>query len=128
MPLSTVDPDTSLIGRIAAIGPAGHIYIGEGTGHGPRPLLVLLNGTGGSGRDLVEALVPVADSAGIVLLGLDPRRENFDAAEREGRLPQGFDRRFCDLWRYYLMYCEGGFRGGGIDVHQVTLVKQGESE
>ncbi|MBO6526196.1 cyclopropane-fatty-acyl-phospholipid synthase family protein [Erythrobacter sp.] len=55
-------------------------------------------------------------------------RENFDAAEREGRLPQGFDRRFCDLWRYYLMYCEGGFRGGGIDVHQVTLVKQGESE
>jgi len=27
------------------------------------------------------------------------------------------------LWRYYLMYCEGGFRGGGIDVAQVTLVK-----
>ena len=55
-------------------------------------------------------------------------RENFDAAEREGRLPEGFDTRFGDLWRYYLMYCEGGFRGGGIDVHQVTLVKQGESE
>jgi cyclopropane-fatty-acyl-phospholipid synthase len=28
------------------------------------------------------------------------------------------------LWRYYLMYCEGGFRGGGIDVAQVTLVKK----
>ncbi len=55
-------------------------------------------------------------------------RANFDAAEREGRLPQGFDARFGDLWRYYLMYCEGGFRGGGINVHQVTLVKQGESE
>jgi cyclopropane-fatty-acyl-phospholipid synthase len=27
------------------------------------------------------------------------------------------------LWRYYLMYCEGGFRGGGIDVAQVTMVK-----
>lgn len=26
----------------------------------------------------------------------------------------------------YLMYCEGGFRGGGIDVAQVTLVKKGE--
>ena len=52
-------------------------------------------------------------------------RENFDRAEREGRLPSGFDRAFCDLWRYYLMYCEGGFRGGGIDVHQVTLVKEG---
>jgi cyclopropane-fatty-acyl-phospholipid synthase len=28
------------------------------------------------------------------------------------------------LWRYYLMYCEGGFRGGGIDVAQVTLVRR----
>ncbi|MDG5751103.1 cyclopropane-fatty-acyl-phospholipid synthase [Qipengyuania sp. XHP0211] len=53
-------------------------------------------------------------------------RQNFDAAARESRLPAGFDREFCDLWRYYLMYCEGGFRGGGIDVHQVTLVKEGE--
>ncbi|MEZ5682275.1 MAG: cyclopropane-fatty-acyl-phospholipid synthase family protein [Erythrobacter sp.] len=53
-------------------------------------------------------------------------RHNFDAAVRDGRLPQGFDERFCELWRYYLMYCEGGFRGGGIDVHQVTLVKEGE--
>jgi cyclopropane-fatty-acyl-phospholipid synthase len=51
---------------------------------------------------------------------------NFDRAVAEDRLPQGFDREFCDLWRYYLMYCEGGFRGGGIDVHQVTLVKEGE--
>ena len=53
-------------------------------------------------------------------------RENFDAASRAGRLPAEFDERFCNLWRYYLMYCEGGFRGGGIDVHQVTLVKEGE--
>ena len=53
-------------------------------------------------------------------------RENFDRAVEGGRLPAGFDPRFCDLWRYYLMYCEGGFRGGGIDVHQVTLVKEGE--
>jgi cyclopropane-fatty-acyl-phospholipid synthase len=51
-------------------------------------------------------------------------RRNFDAAERDGTLPQGFDKRFCDLWRYYLSYCEGGFRAGGIDVHQVTLVKE----
>lgn len=50
-------------------------------------------------------------------------RDNFDAAVDEGRLPAGFDNRFVRLWRYYLMYCEGGFRGGGIDVHQVTLVK-----
>jgi len=51
-------------------------------------------------------------------------RERFDAAVEGGRLPAGFDARFVRLWRYYLMYCEGGFRGGGIDVSQVTLVKR----
>ena len=50
-------------------------------------------------------------------------RERFDAAARDGRLPPRFDARFQRLWRYYLMYCEGGFRGGGIDVVQVTLVR-----
>ena len=50
-------------------------------------------------------------------------REAFDRAVEEGRLPAGFDARFVRLWRFYLMYCEGGFRGGGIDVAQVTLVK-----
>ncbi|MEW9853661.1 class I SAM-dependent methyltransferase [Novosphingobium sp. M1R2S20] len=50
-------------------------------------------------------------------------RKRFDDAVEEGRLPLGFDERFVRLWRYYLMYCEGGFLGGGIDVAQVTLVK-----
>ena len=50
-------------------------------------------------------------------------RARFDRAVAEGRLPARFDARFIALWRYYLMYCEGGFRGGGIDVAQVTLVK-----
>lgn len=50
-------------------------------------------------------------------------RERFDRAVDEGRLPVGFDKQFRDLWRYYLMYCEGGFRGGGIWVAQVTLIK-----
>ena len=50
-------------------------------------------------------------------------RAAFDVAVAEGRLPARFDARFVALWRYYLMYCEGGFRGGGIDVAQVTLVK-----
>ena len=48
----------------------------------------------------------------------------FDAAAAAGRLPARFDERFVRLWRYYLMYCEGGFRGGGIDVAQVTLVRK----
>jgi cyclopropane-fatty-acyl-phospholipid synthase len=51
-------------------------------------------------------------------------RHRYDRAVEEGRLPAGFDERFHRLWRYYLMYCEGGFRGGGIDVAQVTLVKR----
>jgi cyclopropane-fatty-acyl-phospholipid synthase len=50
-------------------------------------------------------------------------RIRFDAALEQGRLPSGFDEKFISLWRYYLMYCEGGFRGGGINVAQVTLVK-----
>ena len=51
-------------------------------------------------------------------------RDRFEAAVAEGGLPARFDARFIDLWRYYLMYCEGGFRGGGIDVAQITLVKR----
>jgi len=50
-------------------------------------------------------------------------RANFDLAAHNGALPADFDERFRDLWRFYLMYCEGGFRGGGITVSQVTLVK-----
>ncbi len=51
-------------------------------------------------------------------------RARFDAASQEARLPLGFDEKFIRLWRYYLMYCEGGFRGGGINVSQITLIKK----
>ena len=54
-------------------------------------------------------------------------RTAFDAAVAEDRLPARFDARFVAMWRYYLMYCEGGFRGGGIDVAQVTLVKAAQA-
>ncbi|MEQ1689476.1 MAG: class I SAM-dependent methyltransferase, partial [Sphingopyxis sp.] len=50
-------------------------------------------------------------------------RARYDSARVEGRLPAAFDAEFDQMWRYYLMYCEGGFRGGGITVAQVTLVK-----
>ena len=49
-------------------------------------------------------------------------RERYDAAVARGAL-EGFTEPFHQLWRYYLMYCEGGFRGGAIDVAQVTMVK-----
>ena len=51
-------------------------------------------------------------------------RAAFDAAVEAGQLPGGFDERFVRLWRFYLMYCEAGFSGGGITVSQVTLVKR----
>lgn len=50
-------------------------------------------------------------------------RDRFDTAVEQGHLPASFDAHFVKLWRYYLMYCEGGFRGGGINVAQVTLAK-----
>lgn len=50
-------------------------------------------------------------------------RERFEAAVEAGLLPSRFDEHFVDMWRFYLMYCEGGFAGRGIDVAQVTLVK-----
>jgi cyclopropane-fatty-acyl-phospholipid synthase len=49
-------------------------------------------------------------------------RQRYDEAVARGALP-GFGEAFHQLWRYYLMYCEGGFRGGSIDVAQVTMVK-----
>lgn len=49
-------------------------------------------------------------------------RDRFDAALADGRI-LGFDPDFIALWRYYLMYCEGGFRSGGIWVAQATLTR-----
>ena len=51
-------------------------------------------------------------------------RTRFDTAAAQGLLPDGFDARFVRLWRYYLAYCEAGFRCGNVDVHQVTLIKE----
>lgn len=36
---------------------------------------------------------------------------------------QGFREDFMRLWRFYLAYCEAGFRAGSTDVHQFTLEK-----
>lgn len=43
----------------------------------------------------------------------------------EAELPRvralGYDERFVRMWRFYLAYCEAGFRAGSVDVHQFTL-------
>ena len=79
-------------------------------------------------RELAEAAgfawVDQVDFAADYAETLRRWRQRFDAAVTDGRLPVRFDRHFIDLWRFYLMYCEGGFRGGGLQVSQVTLIKQ----
>ena len=37
------------------------------------------------------------------------------------RRVSGFDERFRRLWRFYLAYCEAGFRSGRTDVVQIGL-------
>ena len=46
----------------------------------------------------------------------------FDAAWDEIR-HEGFDERFRRIWRFYLAYCEAGFRTGRTDVVQLGLSK-----
>jgi cyclopropane-fatty-acyl-phospholipid synthase len=41
---------------------------------------------------------------------------------RREHIVQHFDERFLRMWRYYLAYCEAGFRTGSIDLMQLTLV------
>ncbi|MDP6187636.1 MAG: cyclopropane-fatty-acyl-phospholipid synthase family protein, partial [Pseudomonadales bacterium] len=38
---------------------------------------------------------------------------------------KGFDDRFINMWRYYLSYCEGGFRERIIGTYQITMTKPG---
>jgi cyclopropane-fatty-acyl-phospholipid synthase len=52
--------------------------------------------------------------------------ERFDAnAQLLDRL--GFDDPFRRMWRFYLAYCEGGFRAGYLDVAQFLFARPGES-
>ncbi len=37
----------------------------------------------------------------------------------------GFDDRFIRMWRFYLSYCEGGFRERIIGTYQITMAKPG---
>lgn len=48
--------------------------------------------------------------------------DRFDSVRGELQR-QGFDDRFVAMWRFYLAYCEAGFRCGDLDVVQVTLAR-----
>ncbi len=49
-------------------------------------------------------------------------RDRVNAAS-ETIKPLGFDEKFLQLWRFYLSYCEAGFRAGRTDVLQIELIK-----
>ncbi|MCH8861244.1 MAG: class I SAM-dependent methyltransferase [Proteobacteria bacterium] len=51
-------------------------------------------------------------------------RERFDVACKSNALGDDFDETFRRIWTYYLSYCEGGFRGGSIDVYQVCFTRR----
>ena len=50
---------------------------------------------------------------------------NLDRMAAEGLRFDGLDDRFRRLWRYYLAYCEGGFRERSIGDVQLLLAKPG---
>ncbi len=50
-------------------------------------------------------------------------QQNFEAAWPE-IAALGFDQPFRRLWRFYLAYCEAGFRAGATDVHQYLLERR----
>ena len=69
--------------------------------------------------------------AGLSLLGVDYFSEDYGRTLREWRdrfeavtpqvLALGFDQTFLRMWRYYLAYCEAGFRTRRTEVGQWTL-------
>lgn len=49
--------------------------------------------------------------------------KKFQAAWDDIRLMGGFDERFRRLWRFYIGYCEAGFRSQRTDVIHLALTK-----
>ncbi|HLZ75948.1 cyclopropane-fatty-acyl-phospholipid synthase family protein [Phenylobacterium sp.] len=80
-----------------------------------------------------ERLKKVTDKAGFIWTGIDrfghdyadtlaQWHKSFDAAWNDIR-PLGFDERFRKLWKFYLSYCEAGFRTERTSVVQLSLAK-----
>jgi cyclopropane-fatty-acyl-phospholipid synthase len=80
-----------------------------------------------------ERLRKVTDKAGFIWTAIDrfgqdyadtlaEWQKSFDESWPEIR-PLGFDERFRKLWKFYLSYCEAGFRTERTSVVQLTLAK-----
>jgi cyclopropane-fatty-acyl-phospholipid synthase len=69
-------------------------------------------------------LIEMADFGGSYALTLKAWRERFEAAWGD-IAPMGFDEVFRRRWRYYLAYCEGGFRERAISDTHLLLAAPG---
>ncbi len=79
----------------------------------------------------------IADAKHAKLTAGEPYRFGLDYAETLKRWldrvnakvgdikPLGFDDKFLQIWRFYLCYCEAGFRAGRTDVMQLELTRHG---
>lgn len=81
----------------------------------------------------MEVLQQPINSAGLKLVDAEGFGLHYARTLKEWRerfikawpeiVDHGFDARFRRMWELYLAYCEGGFRGGSIDVKQMLLVR-----
>ncbi|MES3028184.1 MAG: cyclopropane-fatty-acyl-phospholipid synthase family protein [Pseudomonadota bacterium] len=80
-----------------------------------------------------ERLKPITERSGLNWTGINRFGEDYAdtlaewARRFEGAWGEvthlGFDERFRKLWRFYLSYCEAGFRTGRTNVVQLSLAK-----
>jgi cyclopropane-fatty-acyl-phospholipid synthase len=80
----------------------------------------------------VQTLDDLASERGLIIKSVDAFASSYARTLRAWgeRFDQAWpalrkldlDERFRRTWRYYLAYCEAGFRTGRIDVHQLELV------
>ena len=80
-----------------------------------------------------ERLKPITEQLGLRWTGISRFGEDYADTLAEwgrrfegawGEISQlGFDERFRKLWRFYLSYCEAGFRTGRTNVVQLSLAK-----
>ncbi len=80
----------------------------------------------------------IADAKNAGLTAGEPYRFGLDYAETlkwwlhrvntvAGEIkPLGFDEKFLQIWRFYLCYCEAGFRTGRTDVMQIELTRENQ--
>ncbi len=62
-----------------------HAYVGDG-GSGARPTILLFHGAGRTGLSMIDMWQEVADQHGLILIALDGRDSNWDAARPEGHI------------------------------------------